>query len=171
LRVEEDTVILAIYGASCSGKTTLSTTLSRQFSFAVRHCGEIVKASATKRQVPPADLSLEDHLAIDHETRRAAVENPNLIIEGCFLNLVLAESASILIELRCDREVRDERYRERNSSIAFQARDDGDLKLRTNLYSEIPGRPPNLSIDTTHLKTEETAMEVTRWLLAQGLFA
>ena len=164
-------MIVAIYGRSCSGKTILSNSLSEQLSIAVRHCGEAVKELAARAGVSPGELNPEDHLNIDEETRQAAAVNVNLIIEGCFLDKVLAESQSILVELRCETEVRNSRYQERNSSMQFEAREKSDVELKARLYGDAPGRPPDLTVDTTHLKTEETVTEVKTWLQTQGWLA
>jgi cytidylate kinase len=164
-------MIVAIYGKSCGGKTILSNSLSEQLSIGVRHCGEVVKELAAQVGVSPGELSPVDHLNIDEETRRAAAGHANLIIEGCFLDHVLAESQSILVELRCSREVRESRYQERNSSMSFEAREKSDAELKALLYGDAPERSPDHTVDTTHLKTEETVMEVKNWLQTRGLSA
>jgi cytidylate kinase len=164
-------MILAIYGKSCSGKTILSKNLMEQLSIDVRHCGEIVKALAAQRGISPEELTPEDHLSIDEETRRKAETQKNLIIEGCFLDNVLVGCESVLIELRCSNEVRSSRYQLRKSSTLFETRDKNDLELKSLLYGDAPGRSPDFTVDTTKLKTEETVMEVRNWLQTRRLLA
>jgi cytidylate kinase len=163
-------MIVAIYGKSCGGKTILSKSLSEQLSIGVRHCGEVVKELAAHIGVAPGELSPEDHLRIDEETRQAAAGQTNLIIEGCFLDHVLANCSALLVELRCSREVRELRYQERNSSVLFDAREKSDAELRGRLYGDAPGRSANFTVDTTHLRTEQTVTEVNSWLQTRGLF-
>ncbi len=162
-------MIVGVYGKSCSGKTVLSKSLHEQLSIDVRHCGEIVKALAAERGVSPAELTLEDHQRIDEATREIARASTALIIEGCFLDLVLVGEELLLVELRCSDEVRQLRYRERNSSMSFADREQSDSHLKGILYGKQTGSAPVLMIDTTNLRTDETVTEVRKWLQAQGL--
>jgi cytidylate kinase len=162
-------MILAIYGKSCSGKTILSKNLMQQLSINVRHCGEIVKALAAQRGISPGQLTVEDHMSIDEETRREAETQNQLIIEGCFLDKVVGRSECILIELQCNYEVRKFRYQQRNSSLPFETRGKNDQELRSLLYGDALGRLPDFTVDTTKLLTEETVMEVRNWLQIRQL--
>ena len=157
-------MIVAIYGKSCSGKTILSNNLSKELSIPVRHCGDAVRRTAAERGISPEALLPQDHLNIDDESRRALQNHENLIIEGCFLDNVLIGSDAIMIQLQCNSEIRNARFQERNSGMTFEAREKGDLELKTLLYGDVPGRIADFTVDTTNLKTEETVMEVGKWL-------
>jgi hypothetical protein len=55
--------------------------------------------------------------------------------------------------------------------MSFEAREKSDAELKALLYGDAPGLSPDLAVDTTHLKTEETVMKVRNWFKMRGLLA
>src|SRR4051812_39977227 len=108
MRLSED-VTVALFGGSAVGKTVLADRLAKRFGLSVRHCGEIAKQTARQLGCRIGELPFDAHDAIDADTRRTAVarRNSSMLIEGRYLDLVLADTPHLLlIELTCTASVR-----------------------------------------------------------------
>ena len=121
-------MIMALYGRSCVGKTTIARSLSGLSGIPLRSCGGVVRARAASIGVSVVELSEDDHRQIDAATIRWAREQKDCIVEGRFLDAVFAteDLPLILIEITASPAARVERARERHQSPAFC---EDDLKL------------------------------------------
>lgn len=140
---------VAIYGRTCSGKTTVAKAVAEMLSVqSVRHCGEVVKRFASDRGVKVRDLTLADHRDIDAETMawaRYATNSPPSVAEGSFLNYVLADSDYFLVELVASPATRQTRGASRIPAIDTTARDLDDSSLACKLYAFAP-RSADISV-------------------------
>lgn len=162
LRLSKNSIVLAIYGPSCVGKSTLAHELTRQWGVPVRHCGNVVKASATAIGVSPNFLPLELHREIDAETRRLAKLNAgHFVIEGTYLDAVLTEMPQVkFLQLVCDETMRATRFlakasSQTTSSVTLRDRDEEDNRLRRILYGNRPSVKDWMVLDTTHLAPDK----------------
>ena len=165
MRFSETLMTVAIYGRTCTGKTSIAKILGVKMNYAVRHCGELVLELASLKNIAPGKLSGEDHARIDDTTRELARGDEDLIIEGNFLDAVLGNVAHcILIELTCDDAVREARYVERTVALPFSERDVGDCRLRQRLYPGTEWRLPDLQVNTANKTPAAVAEGVARWI-------
>jgi cytidylate kinase len=163
-------LIIGIFGLTCSGKTSVADALSLDLSYQVRHCGEIIKQLATRDGRSPNDLSSKEHAGADEETRISATKSRNLIIDGTFLDVVLADVRNCkLVKLTCDAAVREARYNVRRSGTSFADRESLDADLRQRLYQSIPNRAPDMELDTTSKTADVVAHEIAKWLMTVKL--
>jgi cytidylate kinase len=136
-------IVLAIYGPSCVGKSTLARELGRQLGIEVRHCGEALKEHATELGVALDAIPITIHQSVDEETRRLARQaSGTVVIEGRYLDLVLSDIPSVrFIRLTCDEATRNFRYSIRESKSipprTLQEEDEDDAQARALLYSGV----------------------------------
>jgi cytidylate kinase len=156
---------LAIFGRSCSGKTSLSRGAVDSLSYPVRHCGQAIRAWATDHDLADAsDIPPEAHQAIDAETIEFALKT-DVIIDGCFLNYVLFGIPDLLlIELICSFEERSvrlaKRYDLEDGEARMRARDLVDDELRAMLYGGRPSQLPSVRIDTSSRTVDQVLDEI-----------
>ena len=113
-----------------------------------------------------SQLTSDDHWLVDAESRVVVSVTDRIVIEGRFLNFVLAGVPDVwLIALTCDDEIRAERHRigEEFGLERYNAKehDRDDARLRRMLYNDID-RPmtPNRTIDTTDTPLEEVVRRI-----------
>jgi cytidylate kinase len=159
-------MVIAIYGESATGKTTVARILGIELNCSVRHCGNLVRALAKARGCSPYDLSPDEHLRLDNETRDLAERCEGLtVVEGRFLDVILSNTKNcVLIHLTCSPERRKVRNKSRHVKESIESRDQEDSDLRTKLYSRLPTRRPDIEINTD-LETPETTVAVIKsWI-------
>jgi cytidylate kinase len=159
--------ILAIYGQSCVGKTSVTNELGRILDLPVRHCGEIIKRRAQELGINPSELSPLDHQAIDKETRAMAIiAQTTTIIEGGFLDIVLAGLDNVhFIHLICDQRVRESRYLRRDGDAdisGLEIRDAADAAHRAFL-SEPSVEAKERIIDTSTITVDQVVTRILDW--------
>jgi cytidylate kinase len=155
-------MVIALFGPTCVGKSTVAAALGLELGIAVRHCGEAVKAYARMHRTEVPNLKLTDHRIIDQETVRMAERSiEGLVVEGTFLDIVLS-SASLkvrFVRLSCSDPERLRRFIERSHATeeAFRAKDVADERLRQDLYTGCPRANAIVEMDTTGLSGIEAA--------------
>lgn len=161
MRVPANRVVVAIFGPSCSGKTTVAAGLAKALGAQTRHCGEVLKtkASALGKRVP--DLADDEHAALDAETREVVTTSgASLVVEGGFLNHVLSDPSTVLlIDLTCADTERAARFGKRTPGVmdpldSIRRRDAEDAALRGRLFVH-PPRTGDFVLDTTTLSAEQ----------------
>lgn len=150
-------MIIALYGASCVGKSTIATQLSPTGLIPIRRCGDVVREFAANKGVAPDQLSLEDHQAIDSDSVAWVARHSSIpaIIEGRFLDCVLGEVTSLihLVHVRAEMEVRADRWVVRRPGVDGFAevvcQDEADAAFRLWAYPGIKRLAPQTSVETT----------------------
>jgi len=163
VRFSKSRVVLAIYGQSCVGKSTLAEELGKRWASPVRHCGNLVKTYARAAGIQAELLPLGSHRKIDTETRRIAQQSKGLlIIEGIYLDIVLRDMPHVrLLQLICADRTRELRFHERSAAASslistLRQRDAETAGLRRNLYgSEEIAAPAWMVLDTTTIAAAE----------------
>ena len=160
-------IVLAIYGPSCVGKSTLARELGRKLGIEVRHCGEALKVHAIEQGIALNSIPSTVHQSIDEETRRQARQAcGTVVIEGRYLDFVLSGIPSVrFIRLTSDEATRKFRYSMRkNKSVrprALQEEDEDDARMRELLYSGVTRAPEDwMSLNTTQHAPHELAATV-----------
>lgn len=158
-------MVLAIIGSSCVGKSIVAKEVAAKLSIPVRHCGEVIKSRAKELGINLAELSLDEHKAIDAATYNFALTSSNVIIEGTFLDCVLHDLPKVfVVRLICDKSERELRFVRRSNdqlhSSLLQNRDNADSLLRQSLYGTTALENNFATIDTTNLSIEEVADRV-----------
>lgn len=160
--------VFAISGASCTGKTSVARDLATLTGIQLRSCGDAVRERSTALGLTVATLPRSDHQWIDEETRRLARDPVrDVIIEGTYLDIVLAEVANVrLVRLVCKLEVRAARLMRRGGEhgryVSLAERDELDRRIREDLYGSSCVMPmnPHAEIDTSALTIGECAAQV-----------
>jgi cytidylate kinase len=162
-------MILALYGATCVGKSNVARILAEVLSYETRHCGELVKDRARALGISPTELAPEEHFKIDELTRHRLLETGirDLIIEGTLLDIVLRDFPTVyLVELVCSDDERLRRFSTRGSGdvAAFRRRNDEDLSLRSSLYINADRRAPDYVIDTTSKSIDDVVNTIASYV-------
>lgn len=149
---------LAIFGGSCTGKTTFVKYLSNKYDLPFRHCGEAIRLAAKAEGVALSGLSNETHVRVDHETGRwVRTQKSPKVLEGRFLNYVLAENTSdvTLVHFVANAEVRSERLHSHNAADdalhSILRSDSFDFGFCARLYGGVAPLATDLTIDTSCL--------------------
>ena len=108
-------------------------------------------------------LPLDEHRRIDEATRRFSSASGDRVVEGRFLDFVLANlQQMMLVRVTCDRDVCESRFRNRQEPPGDQGsleeRERADRELAFRLYGALNVRAePQLIVDTTDLSPAESA--------------
>jgi cytidylate kinase len=163
--------VIAIYGESCAGKSSVARELGLLVDASVRHCGELAKQAAARAGVKVADLPRRAHEELDSETRKAGTRTRQiLVVEGTFLDHVLREArGTVLVKLDATFAERTRRLSIRTGTDAAEgelvARDAANAQLRETLYGDQPGANPSIVVDTEGLDAREIARNLAKSLL------
>ena len=160
--------LIALFGPSCTGKTTLARALAHDRGLPLRCCGELIKQQAAQRGVDVTGLSQEDHRDIDQGTREWCLSGGVRVVEGRFLDQVLAPvwspATSVLFEISATGIARARRWAERINSIQtlsdVEAFDSDDLGFRVQAYSGVARVQPDWIVDTTDRSIEACLEEI-----------
>lgn len=165
-------MIVALFGRSSSGKTTIAKALSPHLmNCSVRHCGELVKERARHLSVSLVDLPYDEHLKIDRETVAwTNTSSGNVIIEGRYLHWVLSriQTDVCLVEVDCNEATRIERWAKRSNGSVGRSElvhlDAADQDFTVKMYGIVLPLQSGLKIDTTSLDVNECVQRILVWL-------
>jgi cytidylate kinase len=148
-------MILAIYGRSAAGKTTIAEIMASRLQLPVRHCGIAIRAAATEFGTGLAALPKDVHRRVDAETSDWCDQHTEVggIIERRFLDSVLRVRDDVLfVNVRAELDERARRMVERSSRhvdlAAVLAIDAEDDLFRSTMYSTA-AHTASLDLDTT----------------------
>jgi cytidylate kinase len=147
-------MIIGIFGASCVGKSSAARLLAKRRTLPLRSCGAPVRKAAESLKVGLAELPDAIHQEIDEQTLDWSLKNQPCLVEGRFLDRVLARLATkpFLIELSATLVVRQSRACSRAGHVVsideLRHGDQADAAFRRRMYSE-PELKPDLCIDTS----------------------
>ncbi|SRR6266852_9292181 len=158
-------IVVALYGRSCSGKSTTAHELSQLLNCPIHSAGERVRSRSKELGVTPTNLPLVEHRLIDDHTRAAAkTAVAPLIVDGSFLDALFCDLKDVYrIELICSAEERRRRFIQRSGHRGLDQRDKEDDNLRRALHVDC-SRSPEATFDTTSKTPGEVAQEIFRWL-------
>ena len=168
MRVSQKLVI-AIFGRSCTGKSTVAKILAEKHSLRRRHCGDVAQRAAADLGVDVSDLSEDCHRKIDSETVEWICKTTGFcLVEGRYLDQVLAPVAPALILVRFEAslQTRAVRWHQKDQQGPYTVTDikrldSEDDAFHKRMYKGRPGLRPAITMDTTSLTPEEIA----NWLI------
>lgn len=169
--------IIALFGASGTGKSAIAKELAEKLGVPLRMCGEEVKSAAKSRGISLAGLCDDDHLAIDTETRHwISTSNEGCVVEGRFLDMVLSlypqPECITLIQLNSDVEVRAARISARSGkgvSVTQVAEfDNDDALFRERVYKGWRPLMLSLPIDNSKDGLHECILNIIAQLSAMA---
>src|SRR5258705_4185606 len=122
-------MIIGLFGLSSTGKTSIARRVMIETNCALRSCGEIVKSRAEFVGVHPNELSDEEHRQIDEDTRKWAIASDPCLVEGRYLDRVLAPIGPRVTLVRLVTTYADRRARrmQRDSRLLTLTEDELDL--------------------------------------------
>lgn len=167
-------MIIAFFGASCTGKTAISRTLSLDLDLSMRSCGDAVRSRARALAIPWLDLPDKQHRAVDDETRLWCESMQPCIVEGRFLDKVLfpLEADTMLICLVASKKARRDRWARRVGRPCtlreIDEHDKADRSFRMRMYASGESLLPALVIDTSARLVETCARQVKSILTASA---
>lgn len=153
-------MIIGIFGGSCVGKSSTARLLARRRGLPLRSCGSPVREAADSLNVGLDEVPDAVHRAIDEQTVAWSLNNQPCLVEGRFLDHVLADLPvkPFLIELSTTMGTRQARACSRAGHVVsieeLEFWDRADLKFRKRMYLG-PRLGPNLSIDTSTSTVQE----------------
>jgi cytidylate kinase len=149
-------VIIAFWGTSATGKTTVAKRLAAKLLLPIRSCGDEIRAAAMAVGLSPGDAPDPLHRAVDDLTREwARFHSKNgAIVEGRFLDQVLTGySDVILVATMCAPETRVERWKQRVSSHfdldCLAELDKADELFRLRVYGTAVLGAVHIRLDTS----------------------
>lgn len=160
-------MIIGIFGASCVGKSSAARLLAQRRAVPLRPCGSLVRNAAASLKCDPGELPDAIHREIDRQTLDWSLKNEPCLVEGRFLDRVLARLASrpFLIELSATLPVRHSRACSRTGHVVsiheFELGDQADAAFRRRLYSG-PRLRPDLCIETSNCTVQECVDRLMR---------
>jgi cytidylate kinase len=153
-------LIVALFGFSCTGKTTLGRRLGDVLGLPFRSCGEVVKDRARSLGIPLQELSYGEHRTVDADTREWVRKNRPCLVEGRYLDYVLSplRREVILVRLEASGEVR-RRREEAKKGLAITAKnleeqEKADLVFSDHMYSISERLAPSLVLNSSELPVE-----------------
>lgn len=158
-------MILCLFGATCSGKTTVGQAVAARLNVPLRSCGDEVRRVARELDIALTDLPDESHRQIDRDTVTWGVEHQPCIVEGRFLDAVFAGTCTpaTLIRLVASDARRAARWRAKNSaftSAQLKQVDAEDANLRARIYNAQDEVVPCLTIDTSELTVDQSVSRI-----------
>ena len=157
-------MIFCIFGQSCVGKTAVAQRVAAELNLPIRSCGAAVRESAKALGVSSHDLPDTGHRDVDRSTVAWAFANQPCIIEGRYLDLVLASvDAPILsIRLTASDVQRHARYcnSEKFSFTLSDLRevDANDASFRARMYAASAKTVAELTVDSSEMTLEECVL-------------
>jgi cytidylate kinase len=148
-------MIVALYGGTGCGKTTLARVAAGALDIPVRHCGNEIR-DALEAAGSDAVLSADRiHRSVDEQTQRWCGQiNGDALVDGRFLDQVLSGLPNIVfIEVVATEEVRVRRLAERLGrqvdGAEIRAADEEDDLFRRRMYSGASRAAGARMIDTS----------------------
>jgi cytidylate kinase len=149
-------MIIALYGASCTGKSTIADSLIASRHLPIRRCGDEVRDLSAARNLQPDQLPLDGHREIDALSVAWVREHATAaaIIEGRFLDSVLSPVADLirLIHVSAAQDIRAERWEARRPGIVghdeVARQDRADEAFREWAYSGMARLVANMNVET-----------------------
>jgi cytidylate kinase len=160
-------MIIAIWGASATAKTSLAKCLAEKLGLPLRHCGDAVRLAAADAGVPIDSASDALHRSVDDATREWARcrLGSGAILEGRFLDRVLIELPEVaLIQSTCGSDIRCNRWGERTQSSFDEAQlaalDNADDLFRLRMYGADDRGAPQITLDTSFGEVDQWAKQL-----------
>jgi hypothetical protein len=157
-------MILALFGPSCSGKTTIARHASARLNIGARFCGEAAKLRARLLDISVGSLSDDEHRAVDEETRRWALASDPCIVEGRYLDYVLSMIRQKVTLVRLDATVSDRNIRrgpaDRALTIPEDEPDLSDATFCARVYSSSSRIKPDFVLNTSELSVDVCVQRV-----------
>ena len=158
-------IVIALYGRSCTGKSTTAQKLGELLNCTVHSASASVRGRSRELGILPNELSLAEHQRIDQDTRNVvqSTQGP-LVVEGSFLDALLGDLPHIYrVQLTCENEERRRRYAQRVGQDELRRRDKDDDNLRGNLHGNYTTKA-DFAGDTTCKTPVQVAEEIVAWL-------
>jgi cytidylate kinase len=173
MRAAKVKLVLALYGPTCVGKSTLAQEIGKRLRANVRHCGQILKEKTSQLKIPFDSLPIELNRAVDAETRRFAEDADEIrVIEGRYLNIVLFGIPNVrLLRLKCSDVIRNARFSSQvgkaPNKLSIAEQDSFDKDTSKILYGDSPLTQEDwIVLDTTRY-SPETLTEIVLKRLGQ----
>jgi cytidylate kinase len=161
-------MIVALCGPSCTGKTTIAELVRNHTGLPLRCCGNTVKQKANELGVPVAELPDGEHRAIDAETVRWATSNSPCLVEGRYLQYVLAPIGSQVHLVSLEASDEDRRRRMVKTGRLerlehFEKAEKIDHEFAKRMYKGRRLRP-SLVVNSSHFSVEVCVRSVLEFL-------
>lgn len=147
-------MIIALFGGSACGKTTLAGIASSELKIPVRHCGKEIREAAAATGYDLSLASDDLHWSVDRQTKDWCTDLEGRgLVEGRFLDQVLSDLPGVtFVELTATDEVRAVRLTERLgrlvSSEEVRQMDEEDDLFRRRMYRAASRAPASHTIHT-----------------------
>jgi len=145
--------------------------LAKQLQLPVRHCSEALRDRATHFEYDFSKVPQRVHDEVDEETRAIVATTEGLVVEGRFLDKVLAAANNICsVKLTCNDAERAARLAARfGSTRRIESEDQADRDTRLLLYGDGGADDsPAMTIATDAVAPEEVAARILAWI-SEGL--
>jgi cytidylate kinase len=159
-------MIIALFGPSCTGKTTLALRLGKLLGLPLRSCGEAVRTRAMMLGVSLHELSYDEHRRVDAETREWVLEKRPCLVEGRYLHSVLATLGREIVLIRLEASEEDWRRRDKTkhgrpaSMTSLQERERNDLDFSKHMYSIGKPLAASLVLNSSEMSVEACVQRV-----------
>ncbi len=174
MRIPKKLRKVALFGGSCTGKTTIGAGLSSKLNYKIRYCGQELKDLAREHGYYDLDnVPLSIHEEVDRATKEFVSSSTTpCIVEGRFLNFVLFDSDDIIfIEVKCNDGERQDRLLSRFGNSTNLLISDIDCKDRaftaeTYKYA-LNSLPEAITVDTSSIGIDECVAIIIDTIMKQ----
>jgi cytidylate kinase len=167
-------MIFAIYGPASVGKTTVASRVAAELKLPLLSCGRVVRDRAKSLGIELHALPDTVHHEIDQETVTWARTHQPCLVEGRFLNLVLAGVDNPVIFIRLTASDIQRQLRACNSGRSgitidnLQRVDAADLCFTKRVFRSPGVSVSCVTVDSSDMTVEECALRI-RAIIEGGL--
>lgn len=161
-------MIFAIYGASLVGKTTAARRVATELELPLRSCGSVVRDRAKALGIELHWLPDAIHRKIDQETVAWALTHQPCVVEGRFLNFVLAGIDSPVVFIRLITSNIQRQFRACNSRRAgitiddLELTDAANLRFTNRMFPSLGVNVSCVTVDSSNIAAEECALQISQ---------
>lgn len=150
-------MIIAIFGRSSTGKTTIVRSLAQRFpDMPIRHCGEETRLLAKQKGLKIDDLTASDHQSIDVVTRAWVGLQDHCIVEGRYLaSVLLGRSGVLFVRLEASENDRIARWQARHGTVINLGEADAAEDAFCDTQYPLARSVPTLTLNTSGLSVAE----------------
>lgn len=164
-------MIIALFGNSATGKTTLAKMIANQLGTEMRNCGDAIRIAAAAANTTIDTLSADIHRLVDQDTVDWCDRHgPELgVIDGRFLDLILGERNDVaLVNIRASPAVRASRLEQARCHTFDESDvlriDEQDGRFRADMYQDKLAGRPRIIIDTSRRDKNECVGELLSFI-------
>jgi cytidylate kinase len=159
-------MIFAVYGASCVGKTTVASRVAEDLKLPLRSCGSVVRDRAKALGIELHAVPDDVHHEIDRATVAWALANEPCVVEGRFLDKVLADVDAPIMFIQLTASESQRQFRGCNPGRTaitvedLRQADMSDLRFRERMFPYPGTNVSCVTVDNSDMTVEGSVLRI-----------